>query len=206
MMHIESLIAQRNELVARCEASFTGKTFVIRTNRDDAALRYLFFIFEHHRGIIMLAPGCRSPAFSLIRPITEAFNRLHVTMHGTDEQFLALREGSYRTEFRTEGELVDEVSGYAPLFGPLFGKIKDSLHGFTHAGIEHLSRMTDGKNIGPNYSDQDVADFLHYVTLLTLFAAVSTAHFLCWVEARASSTQILDEFLGVGPLEVDSIY
>jgi len=92
---------------------------------------------------------------------------------------------------------VDDVSGFAPLFGPLFGKIKDSLHGFTHAGIEHLSRMTDGKSIGPNYSDQDVADLLHYVTLLALFAAASTAHFLGWVEAKASGMKILDEFLGV---------
>ena len=108
-----------------------------------------------------------------------------------------MRDDSYRTEYKTEGELVDEVSGFAPLFGPLFGKIKDSLHGFTHAGIEHLSRMTDGKSIGPNYSDQDVADLLHYVTLLALFAAVSTAHFLGWVGEKASSVRILDEFLGV---------
>ncbi len=197
MMTIEHTIAQRNDIVARCEALFAEKTFVIRTNRDDASLRYLLLIFEHHRGIIMLAPGCRSPAFSLIRPITEAFNRLHVAMYGTDKQFQALRDGSYRTEYKTEGELVDEVRGFAPLFGPLFGKIKDSLHGFTHAGIEHLSRMTEGKNIGPNYSDQDVADLLHYVTLLALFAAVSTAHFLGWAEAKASSMKILDEFLGV---------
>jgi hypothetical protein len=59
---IEHTIAQRNEIVARCEALFAEKTFVIRTNRDDASLRYLLMILEHHRGIIMLAPGCRSRA------------------------------------------------------------------------------------------------------------------------------------------------
>jgi hypothetical protein len=197
MMSIEHIIAQRNDIVARSEALFAEKTFVIRTNRDDASLRYLLLIFEHHRGIIMLAPGCRSPAFSLIRPITEAFNRLRVAMYGNDKQFQRLRDGTYRTEYKTEGGLIDEVSGFAPLFGPLFGKIKDSLHGFTHAGTEHLMRMTDGKNIGPNYSDQDLGDLLHYVTLLTLFAAVSTAHFLDWAEATTSSMKILDEFLGV---------
>ncbi len=93
--------------------------------------------------------------------MTEAFNRLHVAMYGTDKQLQALRDGSYRTEYKTEGDLIDGISGFAPLFGPLFGKIKDSLHGFTHAGIEHLSRMTDGSSIGPNYSDQDVGDLLH---------------------------------------------
>lgn len=197
MLNIAKLIAQRDHLIARCEALFAEKTFIIRTNRDDASLRYLLLIFEHHRGIIMLAPGCRSPAFSLIRPITEAFNRLHVAMYGTDKQFQALRNGSYRTEYKTEGELVDDVSGFTPLFGPFFEKVKGSLHGFTHAGMEHLIRMTDGKSIGPNYSDQDVADLLHYVTLLALFAAVSTAHFLGWVEEKASSMTILDEFLRV---------
>jgi hypothetical protein len=64
--------------------------------------------------------------------------------------------------------------------------------------MEHLSRMTDGISIGPSYSDQDVSDLLHYVTLLTLFPGISTAHFLKWVEAEASSMKLLDEFLGVG--------
>jgi len=90
-----------------------------------------------------------------------------------------------------------DVSGFAPFVRAALWKIKDSLHGFTHAGIEHLSRMIDGKSIGPNYSDQDVADLPHYVTLLALFAAVATAHFLGWVEAKASGMKILDEFLGV---------
>ena len=197
-MNIESLIAQRNDIVGRCEALFAEKTFVTRTSRDDASLRFLFLIFEHHRGIILLSTGCRSPAFSLIRPLTEAFNRLHVAMYGTDKQFQALQDDTYRTEYKAEGELVDDVSGFAPLFGPLFEKIKDSLHGFTHAGIGHLSRMANGKDLGPNYSDQHVADLLHYVTLLALFAAGSTAHFLQWTEAEASSMKILDEFLGVG--------
>jgi hypothetical protein len=195
-LQFTKLVAQRNHVIARCETLFIKPCF-IRTKRDEAALRYLLLIFEHHRGIIMLAPGCRSPAFSLIRPITDAFSRLHVTMFGTDNQFQALVDDSYRTQYKTEGELIDEISGFEPLFGPLFGKIKDSLHGFTHAGTEHLSRMTDGRSIGPNYSDQDVSDLLHYVTLLTLFAGVSTAHFLNWMEAEASSMKLLEEFLGV---------
>ena len=142
----ENLVARQNDIVARCAVLFTKPT-VIRTTRDSAALRYLALIFEHHRGIVMLVPDCRSPAFSLIRPVTEAFNRLHVAMFGTDKQFRALIDGSYRTEYITEGQLVDEVSGFAPLFGPLFEKIKTALHGFTHIGIEHLSRMSDGESI-----------------------------------------------------------
>lgn len=146
----------------------------------------------------MLAPGCRSPAFSLIRPITEAFNRLHVAMFGTDNQFQALLNGSYRTEYKTEGELIDETSGFAPLFGPLFEKIKDTLHGFTHAGVEHLSRMSDGESITPNYSDEDTADLLHYSTMFVLFATVSIAHFLDREDEKTASKKLLDEFLGVG--------
>jgi hypothetical protein len=112
-----NLVARYNGLVARCEALFAHKLFVIKTNRDDHSLRYLMLIFEHHRGIVMLATDCCSPAFSLMRPITEAFNRLHVTMYGTDNQFHALREDSYRTEYKTEGELVDEISGFEPSSG-----------------------------------------------------------------------------------------
>ena len=57
--------------------------------------------------------------------------------------------------------------------------------------------MIDGVNIGPNYSDEDVADLLKYVTMLTLIAAISTSHFLGWTKAYESSLQLFDEFLEI---------
>lgn len=194
----KKLVARHNGLVARCEALFIEKPAVLRTTRVDAALRYLMLIFDHHRGIvIMVGSNCRSSAFSLIRPITETFNRLHVAMYGTDKQFQALLDDSYRTEYKTEGQLVDEVSGFEPLFGPLFEDLKESLHGFTHAGVEHLARMSTGKSIGPSYSDEDTSSLLFYVTSLALLAGPSTARFLERTELETSCNKLLDEFLAV---------
>jgi hypothetical protein len=146
----------------------------------------------------MLAPDCRSPAFSLIRPITDAFNRLHLAMHGTEKQFQALVDDSYRTEYKPEGELIDEISGFEALFGPLFEEMKEFLHSFTHVGIEHLSRMSDGKSIGPNYSDEDTSGLLFYVTSLALLAGISIARFLDRKELEASCNKLLEDFLGLG--------
>ena len=90
-----------------------------------------------------------------------------------------------------------DVSGFAPFVRAALWEDK-GLPARVHTRGNRTSLTHDhGKSIGPNCSDQDVADLLHYVTLLALFAAVSTAHFLGWVEAKASGMKILDEFLGV---------
>jgi hypothetical protein len=137
-----------------------------------------------------------------MRPLIEGFNRVFIVMHGTDKQFKALTEDTYRTEFKTEGELVDQVSGFSPLFGPLFSNIKDGLHGFTHFGVEHLSRMANGTDIGPYYSDADATDLLKFVTMMTLIAAVAVAHYLELPDEHESSTKLLDEFLGITGTEL----
>jgi hypothetical protein len=190
-------INQVDEIVARLEGLFAGKSFKSRTDRDDICLRYLFLVFEHHRGILLLVANCRPPAFSLMRPLTEAFLRLHVVMYGTELQLASVKNDTYKTEFAKEGELIDRVNEFQPLFGSLYGNvdIKDALHGFTHVGKQQLIRMANGPDIGPNYPDDEVLDLIKYVTLVTFVAALSASKFLDWSEANEASQMLFDEYL-----------
>jgi hypothetical protein len=199
-----STIHWLDQLVARLEDVFANKSIKLRTERDDICLRYLSLIFEHHRGILLLAANCRAPAFSLMRPLTESFLRLHVVMHGTTRQLESVKNDTYKTEFVTEGDLIDRVTEFQPLFGPLFRNIKGALHGLTHGGKLHLIRMANGTDLGPNYSNDDTLDLIKYVTLLTIVAAISVSKFLEWPQAVETSERLFDEYTagvpGIGRL------
>lgn len=197
MTTVTPTIRRLDYLVSRLEAIFANKRFKLRTERDDICLRYLFLIFEHHRGILLLAANCRPPAFSLMRPLTEAFLRLHVVMHGTERQLESVKNDTYSTEFATVGELVDRVNEFEPLFGSLYGNanIKDALHGFTHIGKQQLIRMANGPDIGPNYPDDEVLDLIKYVTVVTFVSALAVSKFLDWSEAIEASQVLVDEYL-----------
>jgi hypothetical protein len=192
-------VRRLDQTVARLESHFAGKTFVLRSERDDLCLRLLFLMFEHHRGILILVESCRPPAFSLMRPTTEAFCRLHVAMHGTESQFNALINDTYRTEIESVGDVIDKVNEFESIFGALYkdAGIKNSLHGFTHLGKQQLTRMSNGHDLGPNYPDEEMIDLVRYVTLITLVAGVSASRFLKWREAHDGSQALLDEYLSM---------
>jgi hypothetical protein len=196
MTTVTPTIRRFDYLVGRLEAAFAGERFQLRTERDDICLRYLFLIFEHHRGILLLAESCRAPAFSLMRPLTEAFLRLHVVMHGTERQLESVKNDTYSTEFATVGALIDRVNGFDPLFGSLYGDtaIIKALHGFAHVGKQQLIRMANGADLGPNYPDDEILDLIKYATLLTLVAGKSASNFLGWPEAIETSQMLFDEY------------
>jgi hypothetical protein len=193
--NLANTIYRLNKIVGRLEGAFVSKRFQIRTERDDICLRYLSLIFEHHRGILLLAADCRPPAFSLMRPLTESFLRLHVVMYGTEPQFASIKNDTYATEFATVGDLIDRVNEFQPLFGPLFKDIKEALHGFTHVGKVQLVRMANGADLGPNYPDDEVLDLTKYVTLIAVVAGKSASKFLDWPEAIETSQVLFDEYL-----------
>ncbi len=130
-----------------------------------------------------------------MRPLTEAFLRLHVVMHGTEPQLESIKNDTYSTEFATVGDLIDRVNEFQPLFGPLFNDIKEALHGFTHVGKAQLVRMANGSDLGPNYPDDEVLDLIKYVTLIAVIAGKSASNFLDWPEAIETSQALFDEYL-----------
>jgi len=172
------------------------KQFETKTDRDGLCLLHWALIVEHQRGIILLLHhGICAPAFALIRPITEAFLRLNIVMLGTDKEVESIRKGTYRTEFKTVGEMVDKSIGLSRLFGPLMQKITSGLHGFTHGGVEQLMRLKAGNNITRNYSDIDARECLQLTTLFPFFATMAVSDFLSRKSEFEAAQALLDEYL-----------
>jgi hypothetical protein len=153
---------------------------VIKTNRDGLCLLYWSLTFEHHDGLLLLLrEGCHAPAFALLRPFVEAFSRLYVAMHGTENQVAALWAGKLNNIDLVDiwGQ-VDQRLGSTPLFGPKYQRLKGALHGFTHGGKEQLVRQASGTDIVSNYTEVDVRGLLYETMPVVFLAAVFTTEFL----------------------------
>jgi hypothetical protein len=199
-MTTEEQIRSADEFSVRLEHLLIGKSHVIKTNRDHWALRYWTIIFEHHQGILLLLRTKHfAPAFALMRPIAECFLRLHVVVNGTDAQRESIKNGTYGTEFGKLGEHLDQTLGVQPLFGPWFTKERVGiLHGFTHGGMEQLTRRSSGTDIIANYSEQEVSDAVTFTTLFPFLTALMVTDFLGYRAEFESAAQMFNEYLRPG--------
>ena len=199
-MHVENMIIRAEEVSIALERLLVEKSFTVRNNRDGLCLLYWSLVFEHHQVILLLLhhklPG---PAFALMRPIVEAFLRLHFVMHGSEAQLAAIKNGTYTTDFTSVGEQIDELAGIAPLLGPFFKKNAKILHGFTHGGVEQLRRRSKGIDIIANYPDDEVRDVIKFTTM---FAFLSSLHVSEYMELEAecsAAVKIYDEYRSTDP-------
>ena len=115
-MNVEDQIIYAEQVSISFEHLLIEKSYTIRNNRDGICLLYWSLIFEHHQGILLLFHTKHyAPAFALMRPIAEAFLRLHIVMHGTAAQLAAIKEGTYNSEFATIGEQIERMAGLEKL-------------------------------------------------------------------------------------------
>jgi hypothetical protein len=110
-MNVQHHILRAEQLSVSLERLLVEKSYTIRNNRDGLCLLYWWLIFEHHQGILLLLRTKHyAPAFALMRPIAEAFLRLHLVMHGTEAQLAAIKDGTYNTDFASIGEQIDQMA------------------------------------------------------------------------------------------------
>ena len=192
------LLAQRLSLAL--EHLLVGKSYATRNNRDAICLLYWSLIFEHHQGILLLLRTKHyAPAFALMRPIAEAFLRLHLVMHGTEAQLAAINDGTYNTDFANIGEQIDREAGIEPFFGKFFKEHAKALHGFTHGGLEQLMRRSSGPDIIANYPDDEVRDVVRFTTMFAHLTALNVADYLGLQKEFELAVKIFDEYRKTDP-------
>jgi hypothetical protein len=193
-MTLENIICRADELSAKLEQLLFEKTITMKTNRDAFCLLYWTLIFEHHRGLLLLLHTKHyAPAFALMRPIVEAFIRLHIVMHGTEAQFVAVKNGSYNTEFVEVARQIDQFYGLAVFEEIVAANIKH-LHGFAHGGKEQLVRRAKGAEIGPNYTDEEIRSVVGFTAIFVCFTAIFLMQFLDFLEEHALAEKVFQEY------------
>ena len=176
---------------------------ITKTHRDGLALAYWTILFEYHHGLLTLVrTGNPTSAFAMLRVFEEAFCKLLLVMWGTDNQVQAIWEGKYNTDFVDVGNRIDEKLGNQPLFGPkMKGQVK-VMHGFTHSGteqvVQQLKKLADGgRDIGPNYTDEDVRHLVLETMPIIFLAGAFLTEFLDYPNENKAAVEMFNDFLRV---------
>jgi hypothetical protein len=192
----QGLIAQATSLSERLQLLLSNdRQHVNKTNRDGLVLLHWSLVFEHHQGMmLLLRNGFPAPAFALMRSLEEAFLRLFVAMNGTEKQAVAIRQGTYNTEFEIVWKQIYEKIGLQPRIGPWFQTKIKALHGFTHGGKEQLVRQAKGLDIVSCYTDDEVLSLVRETMPIAFLTALFTTAFLNYPAEHQQAVAMLNEY------------
>jgi hypothetical protein len=196
-MILNEQIQRAGQISIRLQSLLIGKSIVTRTLRDPTSLHYWGLIFELHQGIVVLISTKHyAPAFALMRPIAESFCRLYLVMYGSEAQFDSILKGTYATEFSAVLAQIDAAVWKEPLLGSWLTKERMRvLHGFTHGGTEQLIRQFSGRDIIPNYPENEVVGVLDFTTFFAFMTALFVTDFLGCVPEHQAATEMFKKFL-----------
>jgi hypothetical protein len=178
---INELIQQTMEAAERLQRLVSeDRPHVVKSDRDQLCLVYWTLMFEHHYSILVLARSeLNASAFALVRPFEEAFFLLFLVMHGTPKQFESIRNGTYQMDFASAGAQLDANLATGPTIvrkgastQDWYKLRKNRLHGFTHGGLQQVVRHINGKDIVPNFQEQEVREMIE-TTMLHIHLAAS---------------------------------
>lgn len=191
------MIAQANGLSERLQLLLSNdRRHVNKTTRDGLCLFHWSLIFDHHQGmLLLLRHGFHAPAFALMRPLEEAFLRLFVAMHGTENQAKAIWNGTYNTEFEVVWKQVYEKIGLEPRVDSWFKDKVKALHGFTHGGKEQLVRQARGSDIVSCYTEDEVRSLVRETMPIALLTALLTTAFLEYPAEHQRAVEIFNEYV-----------
>jgi hypothetical protein len=165
--------------------------------RHDLFARFLSIAKSHHRAILILIDneGVIASAFALWRPMVEAvFRGLFVGFCATEEQIVLITSGSepYPHPFKEFAKFLDQTFRTEALFTEYADDTWRVLNGFTHGGLEQLSRRMDAEGtIGDHFDAEDILDLIKSSNSLLVETAI---RFLEGMDRREAAQAIAKKY------------
>ena len=188
-MNVQSEIDRVSRYGQQLEALLAQKKFPISGDRDALIVGYWSLLLDYHTAIVMLLPKeLYGAAFALMRPIVEAWVRVHVVKMGSDDTVLEIKNDSYKVRFDRVGEEIDKAFGLDFFAKSLKKSVRDALHSYTHSGSFQIARRFDENEIKSRYSDGAILNVIEASTTAVFMATIVVAkHFGFEEEWRATS-------------------
>jgi hypothetical protein len=195
-LNFDQLIKQTMDAAEQLQRLVSeDRSYVIKKDRDHLCLIYWTLCFEHHYSILLLSRnGMNASAFALLRPFEEAFFRMFIVMHGTQNQFESIRNGTYTTDFNDASARLSKHLGQGATIQDLYKVRIKRLHGFTHGGHEQVSRFVDGKDIVSNFAERDIREMIEGTMFHVHVAAQLVTDFLGLTNENVKATEAFDKF------------
>jgi len=201
-MKVPEEIARVSRYGEQLEALLAKREFRLSGDRDALILGYLSLLLDYYTAIVTLLPNeLYGAAFALMRPIIEAWVRIHFAKMGSDKTVLPLKNDTYRVNFSQVGEEIDKAFGLDFFAKSLSKAIRVSLHSYTHSGSFQIARRFDENALNSRYSHGAILNVIEASTTAVFMATiVVTKHFGLEEEWHAT-TELFSEY-NKRPLEV----
>jgi hypothetical protein len=192
-MDLGNLITRSSGWINQSD-NFVGEPIISGGNRHRLSGACFHLSREHHAAIVYLVEGeYFGSAFAMIRPLLESYVRgIWLFRCATDNQ---LEKFVAKNLIPGLGKLISEIEikpGYA---GGVLNEIKvrslRTMHGFTHGGIEQLSRRVGDGSLEPNYQLEDIIKAVDFANVVGGLARLESL-LLCNQNDR--SQEFLDIF------------
>jgi hypothetical protein len=178
-MNIQDEIARVTRYGQQLEVLLDGKVLKLSGDRDALIIAYRSLLLDYHTAIVTLLPKeLYGAVFALLRPIVEAWVRIHVAKMGSDETVLQLKNDTYRVDFSKIGVEIDKAFDLDFFAKSLDKAIRDALHSYTHSGSFQTARRFDESATKSRYSDGAILNVIEgSMTALFMATILVTKHF-----------------------------
>ncbi len=201
-MNVPEEIDRVSRYGKQLEALLDGKELQLSGDRDALIVGYWSLLLDYHTAIVTLLPKeLYGAAFALLRPIVEAWVRVHVAKMGADETMLQLKNDAYRVNFARVGEEIDKAFGLDFFAKSLNKAVREALHSYTHSGSFQIARRFDENSIKSRYSDGAILNVIEASTTAAFMATIVVTKHFGFEEEWHATTELFSEY-NKRPLEV----
>jgi hypothetical protein len=186
----------------RFEQLFAQREFRISGDRDMLIVGYWSLLLDYHIAIATLLPKqLYGAAFALMRPIVEAWARVHVVKMGSDAVVRQIKNDKYKVSFDRVGKEIDKAFGLEFFDKSLSKAVRDALHSYTHSGGFQIARRFDENAIKSRYSDGAILNVIEASTTALFMTTIVMSKHFGFEQEWQTTTDLFGEY-NKRPLEV----
>lgn len=179
---LEDFVAKSEELVGWMDDYF-AKVEIPAGVKCHLAMICFYIAVDHHRSmLILIRSGRYGSAFTLSRTVVESCVRgLWIYSHASDREIKHFHEeGEFITKFKAMLDIVESSKGQSKVaIEAMKTKLWKRLSGYTHTGLEQISRYVADGAIEPSFTEKDVIEMVGFVNWYNLGTAYRMSANLC---------------------------
>jgi hypothetical protein len=168
-------------------------------SRNAVSLAFVSLALDHREAFLLLVhEGARATAMAVTRPVLEGYIRaLWAYELATDEELAQFMKGRLDPSLERTFQRLRKSSAPSLEVFEILRKHYRTLSDYAHGGGRQVSRWLHATDIEPRYSDEQMAEALHFVDVIGVLASMARERLLghgCdLIEAK------LNETLAPGP-------
>jgi hypothetical protein len=195
-MDLKAEIEQTRKVCVELEDLIFKRQPLALDERKALLVAHWTLMIDYHMSVTsLLQQNLCGGAFSLMRPLTEAWLRAHLVVSAKNSVVESIKKDTYQTDFKSVPKQIDKAFGLEFFGKNLSPGVISALHSFTHSGGMQIARRFNGQTIEPTFSDEERWRLV-YISLLALaMTTILATKTLGFDEESAAATKMWREHM-----------